>query len=280
MAELAGGLGTSHVSSIAMALDRGLSNEAEWKPFFDGYVPAKQWSADKQPDIAVVISNDHRNNFFLDRIPTLAVGVAQSYQAADEGWGRRDIPVFDGAEEFAWHFVDSLVERHLDPLICREIDVDHGVQVPMELFCGRPATRWPTKIVPVLLNTIQYLVPTPQRCWDLGNALRAAIDAWPGNERFVVLGNGGSSHPIQDKRARFINQTADRHWLNNIGPDPEQCRTMTREDHVEQYGNEGAEFFMWLVMRAAMNKDVTQIMSHYHAPASMTGAGMVVLENA
>ena len=55
---------------------------------------------------------------------------------------------------------------------------------------------------------------------------------------------------------------------------------MTLEEYAETHGSEGAELFMWLVMRAAMNKDVTQIMSHYHVPASMTGAGMVVLENA
>ncbi|MDI6024851.1 hypothetical protein QBK99_01320 [Corticibacterium sp. UT-5YL-CI-8] len=55
---------------------------------------------------------------------------------------------------------------------------------------------------------------------------------------------------------------------------------MSREDYVEQFGSEGAELIMWLVMRAAMNADVNLIHKHYHAPASMTGAGMVVLENA
>jgi protocatechuate 4,5-dioxygenase beta chain len=55
---------------------------------------------------------------------------------------------------------------------------------------------------------------------------------------------------------------------------------MTREDYVEQFGSEGAELIMWLVMRAAMNEKVDLVHKHYYAPASMTGAGMVVLENA
>ena len=45
---------------------------------------------------------------------------------------------FKGAVEFSWHFIDKLVENRFDPMICQEIEVDHGIQVPMELFWGRP----------------------------------------------------------------------------------------------------------------------------------------------
>jgi glucose-6-phosphate isomerase len=76
--------------------------------------------------------------------------------------------------------------------VCREIDVDHGLQVPMELFFGRP-DKWPVKIVPIWVNTIQYPIPTPQRCWEMGKVLRETIESWPGNERVVILGTGGSS---------------------------------------------------------------------------------------
>lgn len=85
MAKLIGGLGTSHVPSIAAALDKGLRHSDEWKPFFDGYIPAQDWVAAQKPDIAVVIFNDHGNAFFLDRVPTLALGVADHYTPIDEG---------------------------------------------------------------------------------------------------------------------------------------------------------------------------------------------------
>lgn len=148
MAKIIGGVGTSHVPSIGVALDRGLRETADWKPFFDGYEAGKQWMAEARPDIAVVIFNDHGNSFFLDKVPTFAVGVAESYQPIDEGWGPRAIPPFAGAVDFSWHFVDKLVESHFDPMVCREIEVDHGLQVPMELFFGRPDS-WPVKIVPI-----------------------------------------------------------------------------------------------------------------------------------
>jgi protocatechuate 4,5-dioxygenase beta chain len=279
MAELLAGLGTSHVPSIAAALDKGLRETDEWKPFFDGYTPAQEWIAAHKPDIAVVIYNDHGNAFFLDRIPTLALGVAPSYRPADEGWGPRPVPVFEGAADFAWHLADRMVEAHFDPMICRELDVDHGLQVPMELAFGRPEA-WPVKVVPILVNTIQYPIPTPQRMWELGRLLRQAIASWPTGEKVLVMGTGGLSHQLQGSRAGFINPAADREWIDRIGPDPARYRDMTREQYVEEFGSEGAELIMWLVMRGCMDEAVTTLCRHYFAPASMTGAGMVLLENA
>lgn len=279
MVKIVGGIGTSHVPSIGVALDRDLRNTPDWKPFFDGYEVGQKWMRKAKPDIAVVIYNDHGNAFFLDRVPTFAVGVADTYNPIDEGWGPREIPPFEGATDFSWHFVDKIVENHFDPLVCRELEVDHGLQVPMELFFGRP-DKWPVKILPILVNTIQFPIPTPQRCWELGEALRAAIESWPGDERVVIMGTGGLSHQLQGTRAGFVNEEADRAWLDDIAEDPEKCANMTREEYVETFGSEGAELIMWLVMRSAMNPKVTLKHKHYHLPASMTGAGMVVLENA
>ena len=54
---------------------------------------------------------------------------------------------------------------------------------------------------------------------------------------------------------------------------------MSREAGVETFGSEGAELMMWLVMRGAMDREVMVRHKHYFVPASMTGAGMIVLEN-
>ncbi|MEW5421566.1 class III extradiol dioxygenase family protein [Amorphus sp. 3PC139-8] len=279
MAKIIGGLGTSHVPSIGVALDKGLTETPDWKPFFSGYDEGKRWVKEARPDVAVVIFNDHGNSFFLDRVPTFAVGVADRYNPADEGWGPRNIPPFEGATDLAWHLVDLMVERHFDPLVCREIDVDHGFQVPMELFFGRPET-WPVKVIPIWVNTIQFPIPTPQRCWELGIVLRNAIESFPGDDRVVIMGTGGLSHQLQGTRAGYINREADLAWLEGIANDPERYRQMSREDYVEMFGSEGAELIMWLVMRAALQPKVDLVHKHYHAPASMTGAGMVILENA
>ena len=78
MARIVGGLTTSHVPAIGGAIARGLQQEPYWKPFFDGFLPVHKWLDDVKPDVAVVFYNDHGLNFFLDKLPTFAVGAAQT----------------------------------------------------------------------------------------------------------------------------------------------------------------------------------------------------------
>lgn len=279
MATLIGGLGSSHVPSIGAAMDKGLTQTDDWKPFFDGIGPGRDWVAANRPDVAVVVFNDHGNSFFLDKVPTFAIGCAERYDPIDEGWGPRAIPSFEGHAELGWHIIDRMVENRFDPMIVQEIEVDHGLQVPMELFFGKPDTAWPVKVVPVFVNVIQYPIPLPSRCYELGQVLRKAIESFPGDERVVVIGTGGLSHQLQGARAGFTNPEADREFLRDIAANPGRLAALSREDYVRLFGSEGAELMMWLVMRGAMDPEVVVKHSHYYVPASMTGAGMLVLEN-
>ena len=47
-----------------------------WKPFFDGFAPVRHWLAETKPDTVVLVYNDHGLNFFLDKMPTFAIGAA------------------------------------------------------------------------------------------------------------------------------------------------------------------------------------------------------------
>ena len=64
-----------------------LQQNAYWKPFFDGFPAARHWLDGVKPDVVVMFYNDHGLNFFLDKMPTFAVGAAPRYANADEGWG-------------------------------------------------------------------------------------------------------------------------------------------------------------------------------------------------
>ena len=87
MATIIGAVATSHIPGIGIALARQQQSEPYWKPFFDGYPPVNAWLERMRPDVAVVIYNDHGLNFFLDKMPTFAIGAAAEYRNADEGWG-------------------------------------------------------------------------------------------------------------------------------------------------------------------------------------------------
>src|SRR3954452_4547714 len=130
MARIIGGIGTSHVPAIGKAIAEGKQQDPYWKPFFDGYAQVQQWLERTKPDIAVVFYNDHGLNFFLDKMPTFAIGAAAEYRNADEGWGLPTVRPFAGAPELSWHIIESLLEDEFDPTTCQEMLVDHAFTVP------------------------------------------------------------------------------------------------------------------------------------------------------
>ncbi len=92
MARIIAGVGTSHTPAIGAAVDNGKTAEPYWAPLFKGYEPAKKWMADVKPDVVIMVYNDHVNAFDFKIIPTFAIGCADEYTIADEGWGPRPVP--------------------------------------------------------------------------------------------------------------------------------------------------------------------------------------------
>ncbi|RYG79947.1 MAG: protocatechuate 3,4-dioxygenase, partial [Alphaproteobacteria bacterium] len=116
MSEILGGIFTSHVPGIGSAIARGLQEDPYWKPFFDGFPPIRDWLARKRPDVAVVFYNDHGLNFFLDKMPTFAIGAASEYRHEDEGWGLSFARPFAGNPALSWHIIEEVVGSEFDPV--------------------------------------------------------------------------------------------------------------------------------------------------------------------
>jgi protocatechuate 4,5-dioxygenase beta chain len=279
MARIVGGLTTSHIPAIGSAIAKGLFSDPYWKPFFDGYPKARAWLDEVRPDVAVVIYNDHGLNFFLDKMPTFAVGAAPEYRNDDEGWGIPLLPPFKGEPKLSWHIIESLVRDEFDICSCQEMTVDHGFTVPMQLF-------WPDyaktgiRTIPISMNTVQHPIPSPSRCYKFGQALGRAIERYPENLKVVILGTGGLSHQLDGKRAGFINKTFDLMCMEKIVSEPEALARMSAFELVREAGAQGAEFIQWLAMRGALTGKVRKLHSNYHIPISNTAAGLLVLENA
>jgi protocatechuate 4,5-dioxygenase, beta chain len=279
MATIIGGITTSHIPAIGNAIAKGLQEEAYWKPFFDGYPPVREWLDRMRPDVAVVIYNDHGLNFFLDKMPTFAIGAAAEYQNADEGWGLKPVPPFAGDPELSWHVIESLVADEFDLTMCQEMLVDHGFVVPMSLLWGH-GKEVPVRTVPVSINTVQHPLPTPTRCYKLGKAIGKAIRSYDRDVKVVVIGTGGLSHQLDGERAGFINKEFDLMCMEKIVSDPVALTKYSIRDIVRQAGAQGPELILWLTMRGTLGAKVSQVHSNYHIPISNTAAGLLVLENA
>ena len=280
MAKLVGGLATSHVPAIGAAIDHGRTGDPYWKPLFDGILPAREWIARIQPDVVIVVYNDHASRFGLDATPTFAIGVGESFPPHDEGYGPRAIPTCAGAPDFAWHLVESLVLKdEFDLTMVSDMTVDHGLTVPLSLAFGQPAA-WPCRVIPLCVNVIQYPQPTARRCYKLGQAIRRAIDSFEPGLRIAIFGTGGMSHQLQGERAGLINAPYDQMWLDKMVNDPLALTEIEHTELLREAGSEGLEIIMWLVMRGAMDEAVREVHRFYHVPASNTAYGLLALENA
>jgi protocatechuate 4,5-dioxygenase beta chain len=279
MARIVGALTTSHIPSIGNAISKGLHGDEYWKPFFKGYGGAHKWLDEVKPDVAVMVFNDHGLNFFLDNLPTFAVGAAPEYRTEDEGWGLPTFPPYQGYPEFSWHIIESLVGDEFDIATCQEMAVDHAFINPMRLFWPDQNPP-PIRTVPVHVNTVQHPMPSPARCFKLGKALGKAIDSFPEELKVVVIGTGGMSHQLDGKRAGHINKEFDLMCMEKLVNDPEALTGYTIDELVKIAGTQGTEIVMWLMARAALTGRVAKVHSNYHIPISNTAAGVLVLENA
>lgn len=278
MARIVGAVMTSHVPAIGGAIAKGRQDEPYWKPFFGAFSKAREWLARVKPDVAVVVYNDHGLQFFLDKLPTFALGAAQEYRNADEGWGLPTLPPYRGDAAFSWHLIESLVADEFDITTCQEVLVDHAFTVPLQLLWPGPG-RCPVATVPVMVNTVQHPLPSPARCLKFGRALGRAIASWESDARVLVLGTGGLSHQLDGRRAGFINREFDEMCMARIVDAPEALCGYSIPELVELAGTQGVELLNWLIARAALTGAVSRVHSNYHVPISNTASGMMVLEN-
>ncbi|WP_435244126.1 class III extradiol dioxygenase subunit beta [Streptomyces sioyaensis] len=279
MSEVIWGLATSHVPSIGAAMDRGMTADPVWSPLFEGYQPAREWLAEHTPDVAILVYNDHANGVDLDIVPTFALGTAETYRVADEGFGRRPVPDVVGDPEFSFHLLQKLMDEGFDLTVFSELDVDHGFTVPLSVWTPEPGDAWPCPVIPIMVNVIRYPQPTAARCYALGKALGRAIAGYEGARTVGILGTGGMSHQLAGARSGFINPTFDHMFLEASEKDPEKLAALSREDYICLAGSEGIELIMWLIMRGALNAEVRKVHSHYHVPASNTAAGLALFDN-
>lgn len=277
MARLVGGVGCSHVPAVGVAIDKGTTGDPYWAPYFAKVERAREWMAEVDPDVCIVVYNDHASAFGLDVIPTFALGLADVFPPADEGYGPRPVPPVLGHPELAWHLAESLILDEFDLTLVNEMPVDHGLTVPLSVMFGQPEA-WPCRVVPLLVNVVQYPPPTGRRCYRLGQAIARAVAAFEGDERVVIFGTGGLSHQLQGQRAGLVNVEFDTAFLDGLVADPEAVAHIPHVEYLREAGSEGIELVMWLVMRGALPTAVHEVHRVTHVPTSNTHNGLLVLE--
>lgn len=274
MARIIGGLGTSHVPIIGRTMAAGKQKEVPFAPFFAAYEPVHEWLGHSRPDVVIVFYNDHGLNFSLANMPTFALGAADSYCNADEGWGEPEQREFRGADELSWHIANTLIDDEFDVSICREMLFDHAGITALDLLF--PDHDAPVAVIPIVINAVQPPLPKPSRCYAFGQSIGRAIKSFGRDLNVLVVGSGGLSHELGEFGK--INEPFDRLTMKRIVANPDELLSYSNDEIVDLAGAQGLELMTWLAMRGAVSGSVEVVAEVYQNPISHTGGAMMLLE--
>jgi hypothetical protein len=245
MAELVGCFAASHTPLFVLRADRPAP--AVRQRVFGQFERMGRTLVERGAEALVVFGNDHLQAFFLDRLPALAVGVAARFRAGrSESW----LPEVEGGRPgdpaLAKYLLRALLADGFDPAMCHELPVDHSVVVPLYRM-GDP----PVPIVPVLQNTVAPPLAPAQRSFDLGRAVRRALDAYPGVQRVALLATGGPSHWIGTPEMGRIDEAWDRKVLDLLAQGRADVLAKWTQLEIDAGGNGAHEIRNWLAAAAA-----------------------------
>lgn len=137
-----------------------------------------------QPDVLIMLGNDHTENYFKACVPSFSVHCGLSVGGR---FGSRSFQHL-GAGELGYDVVEQLQSRGFDPAFTNYAELSYAYGIPLD-FC-EIAEDLP--VLPVFVNAYLPPQPSPERCFAFGAALHEACVNL--GLRAIMIGSGGMSH--------------------------------------------------------------------------------------
>ena len=162
-----------------------------------------------RPDAIVVIAAEHFANFFMNNMPSFAIGMSDRYDGPieDSEWLRIAPFSAPGDPGLSRRLIDEVMQS-VDVSYAEEWRFDHGIAVPLHFL----TPRFDLPVIPVNINCQGPPLAPLHRVWAFGEALRRAADRLP--ERLAIVGTGGISHWPATPDSGKINEAWDREFLD------------------------------------------------------------------
>jgi Catalytic LigB subunit of aromatic ring-opening dioxygenase len=200
--------------------------------------------AELTPDVVIVFGDDQQELHTYD-IPALAIyhgetikmGTSMRFATYEEvlgdvssmmqGYAMDSHHEFPGHAPLATHLISSLIDQSFDVAATKdvpadsEIGVGHAFGIMETNLLERPGA---VPMIPVLVNTYwpPNQIPVP-RSYDLGVAIRTAVESFPEDLRVAVVASGGLSHfttdEVLDSRVLEACRAHDEAALRAIEPE-------------------------------------------------------------
>ena len=156
--------------------------------------------------------------------------------------------MLEGDEAFSGYMHQGLMDQNFDMAFSNELKIDHSIICP--IITVRPQNDLP--IVPIYTNIFAPPLPSPQRFYDLGRAIRKVIDDYPSDVRVAAIGTGHLSLELGGPRQfqetgpdpEFDRQAIE--WLSN-GDAEAILKNVTHEKMI-QAGNATQGFLNFILM--------------------------------
>ncbi|RPK03094.1 DODA-type extradiol aromatic ring-opening family dioxygenase [Priestia endophytica] len=306
MAQIISGVAMSHSPLIMTNEEAG---GEKGRRFLNQTKETERWLKKFNPDVIVLISDDHFNSYYYNHMPSFTIGIDKC-----EGWGDWQLPEYQipVQKDLAKHILDTGLEKGIDFAFTMSMKVDHGHTQGIYFLNSDLAIP----VVPIAINTSAPPLPTMDRCFQLGEILREAIQSWGENKRVAIVASGGLSHwvPIpkidseneedQDmihilthgrpeikdsneyKKTREnrvttiksgpVNEEWDRSFLNALTSGDISALRNWSYDYIEENGgNGGQEIRNWLVLLGALQDFNAEVVCYEPIPEWVTGMAIV-----
>jgi aromatic ring-opening dioxygenase catalytic subunit (LigB family) len=164
---------------------------------------------ESRPDALMVVAAEHFANFFMDNMPSFAVGMADHYDGPieDPGWLGIEKVRVPGDSDLSRRMISGIMQGS-DVAYAEEWKFDHGIMVPLHFL----TPRYDLPVIPVNINCQGPPLTPLHRAWTFGESIRDAADALP--ERIALVGTGGISHWPATPDSGKINEAWDRDFLD------------------------------------------------------------------
>jgi aromatic ring-opening dioxygenase catalytic subunit (LigB family) len=217
------------------------------EPFYAAFRNMREQLVAARPDALIVVAAEHFANFFMNNMPSFAIGMADRYNGPieDPNWlciARADIP---GDAALSHQLIQEIMQT-VDVAFAEEWRFDHGIMVPLNFL----TPDYDLPIIPVNVNCQGPPLAPLHRAWAFGEALRRAADRVP--RRLALIGTGGISHWPATPDSGKINETWDRDFLDRwVRNDKHALLAYTDAETYRDAGQGGFEIRTFISVAAA-----------------------------
>ena len=229
------------------------------------------------PDVVIIVGDDQQEVIKDDNIPAILIywgktiphvpsSLIPALHAAAWAYGEeeREYPV---AWDLGKHLIEFLTDKKFDLAQSQYIRTGQGMGHAFSFVYRRIMNNKPIPTIPIMLNTYYPPnQPSAERCYELGKALRKAVEDWENDARIAIIASGGLSHFVLDEEL-------DMKTIKAMQNKDERELTSLPSERLKAGSS---EIRNWLVAAAATeNLEMTLIeYAPCYRSAAGTGVGM------